>query len=65
MMKEGTMPIKLAKAEDDKFRAIGAKVADTDIADMEKKGLPARAVYDMMKALAAKHEKTSRTFWTQ
>lgn len=65
MMKDGMTPIKLSKAEDDKFRAIGAKVAETDIAAMEKKGLPARAVYDLMKVLAAKHEKTSRNFWTQ
>ena len=65
LMKAGMTPIKLSKEEDDKFRAVGAKVAEAKIAELEKKGLPARAVYDMMKALAAKYEKTSRNFWTQ
>jgi hypothetical protein len=30
---------------------------------MEAKGLPARSVYTMMKALAEKHAKTSKNFW--
>jgi TRAP-type C4-dicarboxylate transport system substrate-binding protein len=65
MVKDGMTPVKLSKVEDDKFRATGAKVAEAHVAAMEKKGLPARAVYDMMKSLAVKNEKTSRNFWTQ
>jgi TRAP-type C4-dicarboxylate transport system substrate-binding protein len=65
LMDAGMKPIKLSKEEDAKFRAVGAKVAEPQIAEMEKKGLPARAVYNMMRALAAKHEKTSFNFWTQ
>ena len=65
LMKAGMTPIKLSKAEDDKFRAVGAKVAAAKIAELNKKGLPANDVYKMMKELAAKHEKTSRSFWTQ
>lgn len=65
MTKDGMTPIKLSKAEDDKFRAIGAKVGNAKVEELEKKGLPAREVYDMMKSLSAKHEKTSRNFWTQ
>ena len=65
LIKAGMTPIKLTKAEDDKFRAVGAKVADAKIAELNKRGLPASDVYKLMKALAAKHEKTSKTFWTQ
>jgi len=65
LMKAGMTPIKLTKVEDDKFRAVGAKVADAKVAELNKKGLPASDVYKMMKALAQKHEKTSKTFWTQ
>lgn len=65
LMKAGMTPIKLAKADDDKFRAVGAKVAQTKLAELDKRGLPASEVYKAMKALAAKHEKTSRSFWTQ
>jgi TRAP-type C4-dicarboxylate transport system substrate-binding protein len=65
LMKAGMTPVKLSKEEDAKFRAAGAKVAEAKIAELEKKGLPARAVYDLMKSLAAKHEKTSFSFWKQ
>lgn len=65
MVKAGMTPVKLSAAEDAKFRAIGEKVADAKIAQLEKKGLPAREVYDLMRKLAAKYEKTSRSFWTQ
>jgi TRAP-type C4-dicarboxylate transport system substrate-binding protein len=65
LMKAGMTPVKLSKAEDDKFRAVGAKVADAKVAELNGKGLPAGDVYKMIKALAAKHEKTSKTFWTQ
>jgi len=65
LMKAGMTPIRLSKEEDAKFRAAGAKVADAKIAELNGKGLPASDVYKMMKALAAKHEKTSRNFWNQ
>ena len=65
MVKSGTTPIKLTKAEDDKFRAIGKKVSDKKIAELDKKGLPARKVYDLMNELSAKYAKNSRNFWTQ
>jgi TRAP-type C4-dicarboxylate transport system substrate-binding protein len=65
MVKDGMTPVKLSREEDAKFRAIGAQVAEKDVAEMEKKGMPARAVYNMMKSLAAKHEKNSKNFWTQ
>ncbi|MPZ56254.1 MAG: hypothetical protein GEU91_07075 [Rhizobiales bacterium] len=65
LMKAGMTPIKLSKAEDDKFRAAGAKVSEAKVAELNARGLPAGAVYKLMKALAAKHEKTSLNFWTQ
>lgn len=65
MMKAGTTPIKLSAAEAERFRQVGAKVTEARIADLEKKGLPARAVYNMMKALSDKHAKTSLNFMKQ
>lgn len=63
MVKAGTKPIILTKAEMDRFRAAGAKVTEAALAAKEKKGLPARAAYKMMKDLADKHAKTSKVFW--
>lgn len=63
MVKAGTTPIILPKAEMDRFRAAGKKVTEAQLAEKEKKGLPARAVYKMMIDLAAKHAKTSKNFW--
>jgi TRAP-type C4-dicarboxylate transport system substrate-binding protein len=65
MMKDGMEPITLSKEEDAKFRAVGEKVSESVVAGLEKKGLPARDVHKLMRELAAKHEKTSRNFWTQ
>lgn len=65
MVKAGMTPIRLSAEEDEKFRKIGAGVAVAKIAELEKKGLPAREVYDLMKSLAAKYEKDSRSFWTR
>jgi len=39
------------------MRAVGQKVMDDRIAAMEKKGLPARKVYNELRALAAKYKK--------
>jgi TRAP-type C4-dicarboxylate transport system substrate-binding protein len=59
----GAEPIKLSPEENAKFRKIGAEVADKHLKELEGKGAPSRAVYDMMKALADKHAKTSKNFW--
>lgn len=65
LMKAGMTPVVLSKEEDAKFRAAGAKVSDAKIAELNQKGMPASDVYKMMKALAAKHEKTSKSFWNR
>jgi TRAP-type C4-dicarboxylate transport system substrate-binding protein len=49
--------IKMSGAADKEMRAISKKVMDERIAAMEKKGLPARKVYQEMQALAAKYRK--------
>ncbi len=61
----GMQPIKLSAEENAKVRKIGTDLADKTIKELEAKNLPARAAYEMMKALAEKHAKTSRNFWTQ
>ncbi len=63
MTDAGMTPVTLSVEENRKFRAIGAKVAEAKIAELEQKGLPARDVYALMKSLAEKHEKESRSFW--
>lgn len=63
MIKAGTEIVTLSPEEDRKFRDAGAKVAERLLAEMEKKGQPARIVYALMKELAAKHEATSKNFW--
>ena len=62
MMKAGMKPIVLSAEQRAKFREVGVRVTEQRVAALEKKGLPARQVYAMMKALAAKHEKGSRNF---
>jgi TRAP-type C4-dicarboxylate transport system substrate-binding protein len=59
----GAEAIKLSAEENAKFRRIGAEVADKHLKDLEAKGMPVRAVYDQIKALAEKHSKTSKNFW--
>ncbi len=59
----GAEPIRLSKEEDARFRKIGEQVAEAKIKELEGKGLPARAVYNMMRELSAKHAKTSKNFW--
>jgi len=63
MMDGGGEAIRLAKAEDDKLRKIGADITESNLKALEAKGLPARAVYNLMKGLADKHAKTSKNFW--
>ena len=59
----GGQAIKLAPEENAKFRKIGADVTEAKIKELEGKGLPARAVFELMKSLAEKHAKTSKSFW--
>jgi TRAP-type C4-dicarboxylate transport system substrate-binding protein len=59
----GAEAIKLSPEENAKFRKIGAQVAEAKVKELEGKGMPARAIYNSMKALAEKHAKTSKNFW--
>ena len=63
MMDGGGEAIRLSKADDDKLRRMGAEVTESTLKSMEAKGMPSRAVYGMMKTLAEKHAKTSKSFW--
>jgi len=63
LVEGGSEPIRLSKAEDARFRKIGAQVTEARLKELEAKKLPARAVYRRMKDLSAKHEKTSKSFW--
>jgi TRAP-type C4-dicarboxylate transport system substrate-binding protein len=59
----GGQAIKLSKSEDARFRKVGAQVTEAKLKELEGKGLPARAAFKQIQALAAKHAKTSRNFW--
>ena len=63
IMDGGAEAIRLSPEENAKFRKIGADVAEAKVKELEDKGLPARAVYTMMKSLADKNAKTSKSFW--
>lgn len=63
LMDGGGEAIKLSPAEDAKFRKIGAEVTAAKIKEIDGKGLPGTAVYQMMKSLSDKHAKTSKNFW--
>jgi len=47
--------VRMSDAADGEMRAVTAKMMDEKIAALEKRGLPARKVYEEMKALAAKY----------
>jgi TRAP-type transport system periplasmic protein len=59
----GAEPVRLSPAENDRFRKIGAEVAEARIKELEGKGMPARAIHTMMKSLADQHAKSSKSFW--
>jgi TRAP-type C4-dicarboxylate transport system substrate-binding protein len=59
----GGEAIRLSPDENDKFRKIGAEVAEAKVKDIESKGMPARAIYEKMTSLAQEHAKTSKSFW--
>jgi len=63
IMDGGGEAITLTSEENAKFRKIGADVAAAKVKELDGKGLPASAVYALMKSLAEKHAKTSKTFW--
>jgi len=63
IMDAGAQAIQLSKAEDARFRKVGAQVTEAKLKELEGKGLPARAVHKMMTELSARHAKTSRNFW--
>jgi TRAP-type transport system periplasmic protein len=63
IMDGGAEAIRLSAEENAKFRKIGADVAEAKVKELDGKGLPARAVADMMKSLAEKHTTTSKNFW--
>ena len=61
----GDEPIRLSGQEDGRFRKIGEQVVQAKLKELEDKKLPARAVYEQMKALSEKHAKNSKNFWTE
>jgi TRAP-type transport system periplasmic protein len=63
LMDGGGEAIKLTAPENEKGRKIGTEVSEAKIKELQDKGLPARQVYDMMRALATKHAATSKNFW--
>jgi len=63
LMDAGGEAIKFSAADQARVRAIGAEVSEAKVKELDGKGMPARAVYDMMRGLADKHGKTSKSFW--
>jgi TRAP-type transport system periplasmic protein len=59
----GAEAIQLARDQNAEFRKIGATVAEAKVNELESKGMPARAIYAMMKSLTETHAKTSKNFW--
>lgn len=65
MVKAGMTPIRLSEEEDKRFRAVGQQVIDEQLAMLEKRGLPAKKVYALIKKHADKHNASSRNFWKE
>jgi TRAP-type C4-dicarboxylate transport system substrate-binding protein len=63
VMDGGGEAIRFSAAEMDKVHKIGAEVSEAKIKEYEGKGMPARAVYTMMRQLSDKHAKSSKNFW--
>jgi len=63
IMDGGAEAITLSPAENAKFRKIGAEVSAAKVKELDGKGMPASAIYAMMKSLSEKHAKTSKNFW--
>lgn len=65
LVEGGDEVIRLSPQEDAHFRKVGQQVVEARLKELEEKKLPARAVYQQMKALSEKHAKTSKNFWTE
>ena len=63
IIREGGKIIVLSPEEDAKFKQIAIGVTENKISALEKKGLPARVVYNRMKELSEEYGKTSKNFW--
>jgi TRAP-type C4-dicarboxylate transport system substrate-binding protein len=63
LMDGGGEAIRFSAADDARIRKISAELHDAKIKEYEGKGMPARAVYNMMRQLSEKHSKTSKNFW--
>ena len=59
----GGEAIRFSAPEMDKVHKIGAEVSEAKIKEYEGKGMPARAVYTLMRQLSDKHAKSSKSFW--
>ena len=59
----GAEALKLSAADSARVRKIGEQVSEANLNAMEGKKLPARTVFNMMRTLAEKHAKTSKSFW--
>jgi TRAP-type C4-dicarboxylate transport system substrate-binding protein len=59
----GGEAIRFSAGEMAKVHKIGTEVSEAKIKEYEGKGMPARAVYTMMRNLSDKHAKTSKSFW--
>jgi len=65
MMEAGMTPIRLSPEEDAKVREIGEGVSKAHLEQMERRGMPAKEVYAVMRKYADLHNKTSRNFWEE
>jgi TRAP-type C4-dicarboxylate transport system substrate-binding protein len=63
LLDSGDQVISLSRDEQARFRTIGAEVTETKRKELDRKRMPAHAVYAMMKSLAERHAQTSKTFW--
>jgi TRAP-type C4-dicarboxylate transport system substrate-binding protein len=59
----GDEPIRFSAAESEKVRRIGAELSERHIRELDAKGLPASAVYKLMRERAERAAKTSKSFW--
>ena len=63
IMDGGGEAIRFSAADMATVHKIGAEVSEAKIKEYESKGMPGRAVYNMMRSLAERHAKTSKSFW--
>lgn len=57
LLREGTKEVVLNDADMATYNAAVAKIWDEVVGDLEKKGLPARAYFEKLKAVVAKHSR--------